>query len=66
MQETHRVNGKPDPKPIYCPHCKQVLEEGRALLLSGMITGLAYICPTCKIIFLPDLKPLARLSGGAN
>ncbi len=64
--ETRRVNGKPDPKPIYCPHCGRVLEEGRALLLSAQVTGTAYICPTCKIIFLPDLKPLARLVGGEN
>ncbi len=64
--DTRRVNGKPDPKPTPCPHCGRVLEEGRALLLATKVTGTAYICPTCKIIFLPDLKPLARLVGGAN
>ena len=64
--DTRRVNGKPDPKPIYCPHCDRVLEEGRAMLLSAKVTGTAYICPTCKIIYLPDLKPLARLVGGEN
>ncbi len=63
---THRVNGKPDPQPLYCPHCGRVLEEGRALILSAQVTGRAYICPTGKIIFLPDLKPLARLVGGVN
>ena len=66
MQETRRVNGKQDPKPIYCPHCGRVLQEGRALSLSAMVTGTAYVCPACKIIFLPDLKPLARLVGGVN
>ncbi len=60
---THRVNGKPDPQPLYCPHCKQALNLGRALLLAGMITGMAYICHPCKTIFLPDLKPLARKDG---
>ncbi len=64
--DTRRVNGKPDSKPIYCPHCGQVLEEGRTLLLSTKVTGTAYICPTCKVIFLPDVKPLARLSEGVN
>ncbi len=64
--ETRRVNGKPDPKPTPCPQCGQVLEKGRTLLLATKVTGTAYICPTCKIIFLPDLKPLARLGGGAN
>ena len=64
--ETRRVNGKAEPKPIYCPHCGQVLEKGRTLLLSTKVTGTAYICPTCKVIFLPDVKPLARLSEGVN
>ena len=64
--DTRRVNGKADPKPTPCPHCGRVLEKGRTLLLSGMVTGTAYICSSCKIIYLPDLKPLARLSGGGN
>ena len=64
--DTRRVNGKPDPKPISCPHCGQVLEEAHTLLLATKVTGTAYICPACKIIYLPDLKPLARMLGGAN
>ncbi len=64
--DTRRVNGKPDPKPIYCPHCGQALEEGRTLLLATKVTGTAYICPVCKIIYLPDLKPLAGMLGGEN
>lgn len=64
--ETRRVNGTPKPQSLHCPNCKQILEPGRALLTSGMIAGRAYICRPCKTIFLPDLKPLARLSGGLN
>ncbi len=60
------MNGQPDTEPIDCPHCQQVLEEGSVLLLSGMIVGKTYLCPPCKIIFLPDLKPLARLPEGVN
>ena len=64
--DTCRVNGKPQAKPIPCPRCAQALEVGKALLTTAMITGTAYICPACKIIYLPDLKPLAGMLGGAN
>ena len=63
---TRRVNGKPEAKPIPCPQCGQTMGEGKALLTSAKITGTAYICADCKVIYLPDLKPLARLSEGVN
>ncbi len=63
---TRRVNGKPEAKPIPCPQCGQWMAEGKALLTSAMITGTAYICASCKVIYLPDLKPFARMVVGVN
>ncbi len=64
--DTRRVNGQPEAKPIPCPQCGQEMGEGKALLTTAQIVGTAYICKDCKVIFLPDLKPLARMTGGAN
>lgn len=47
----------------YCPVCHQALEQGTAVLTSGMIPGAAYFCSTCKMLYTPDLQPLARMVG---
>ncbi len=64
--DSRRVNGKPEAKPIPCPQCGQEMGVGKALLTTAQIVGTAYICKDCKVIFLPNLKPLASISGGVN
>ncbi len=52
-----------DETPATCPECNEVLEEGRAFLLSAMASGAAYLCTRCRLIYTRDLQPLARLVG---
>ena len=52
-----------DETPTTCPECNEVLEEGRALLLSAMVSDAAYLCTRCRLIYTRDLQPLARLVG---
>ena len=40
-----------------CPECRQELEEGTALRLSGQPLGKAYICLLCKLIYIPKTCP---------
>jgi uncharacterized protein with PIN domain len=49
--------------PQHCPSCKRELEQGTAVLVSGMIPGAAYYCPHCRMLYAPDLAPLARMVG---
>jgi uncharacterized protein with PIN domain len=50
-------------KPKPCPQCNEVLEQGSAVLTSGMIPGAAYRCSACRMLYTPDLQPLARMVG---
>jgi hypothetical protein len=47
----------------HCPTCQEALEQGTAVLTSGMIPGAAYYCPRCRMLYMPDLEPLARMIG---
>jgi hypothetical protein len=49
--------------PKHCPTCHKDLEQGTAVLVSGMIPGAAYFCAACRMLYTPDLEPLARMVG---
>ncbi len=51
------------PTDKHCPECRQELEPGTALLVSGMLAGAAYHCMRCKMLYTSDLQPLARMVG---
>ena len=52
----------PPEQPVqHCPTCARALEQGTAVLTSGMISGVAYHCAHCKMLYTPDLKPLAPM-----
>jgi hypothetical protein len=49
--------------PQHCPTCDRELEQGPAVLVSGMMSGAAYHCVHCRMLYTPDLEPLARIVG---
>jgi hypothetical protein len=51
---------------LHCPVCASPLRKGRALLTGAAQIGPAYYCPTCLVIYTPDLEVLARMVGGVN
>ena len=57
------MTNQTDETPTTCPECNEVLEEGRALLLSAMVSDAAYLCTRCRLIYTRDLQPLARFVG---
>jgi hypothetical protein len=57
------MNQHTDEQPKPCPECGKLLEEGKALSISSMSTGAAYLCHTCKMIYTRALQPLARMVG---
>ena len=44
-----------------CPECQAVLQQGFAVRTNSWLTGEAYLCPVCQVIYSHDLQPLARL-----
>jgi uncharacterized protein with PIN domain len=44
-----------------CPECGGVLEQGNALAFFSMLSGEAYLCSACKMLYYHDLKPWVRV-----
>ena len=44
-----------------CPQCQGPLEEGKAIALFSMLSGEAYFCNACKMLYYHDLKPWVRV-----
>jgi hypothetical protein len=60
------MNASTDDTRKACPACGEILEEGKALLLSAMAIGAAYRCTACRVIYTHDLQFLARMVGEAE
>ncbi len=58
---TREPQREPDDSPKTCPACQTVLRQGYAVLSSAWLSGRAYLCPVCKIIYTHDLQFLARI-----
>jgi uncharacterized protein with PIN domain len=52
---------EPARKEKTCPECGGVLEEVQAMALSSMLSGQAYLCKACKMLYYHDLKPWAKV-----
>ena len=44
-----------------CPECENVLEEIKAIAFFSMLSGVGYLCNTCKMLYDHDLKPWVRV-----
>jgi hypothetical protein len=44
-----------------CPQCQGVLEQGNAITFFSMLSGEAYFCKACKMLYYHDLKPWVRV-----
>ena len=44
-----------------CPQCHAVLEEGMAIAFFSMLSGEAYFCNVCKMLYYHDLKPWVKV-----
>ena len=51
---------------LTCPVCTTPLQKSYTVLFSVGSIGLAYICRVCLVVYMPDLEPLGRLTGGQD